>query len=190
MPGIESTSRRESGVGADPAVTGSRGESGARENGGRCALPGGGQGYGAGGGGRQDARPGDGRRDARGGDGPRNPRGGGTRRALAAWGEDAAVRHLEASGYRIVCRNYRCRLGELDIVAWDGPTLVFVEVKTRRGAGACPEEAVDGWKRARLARIARHYLASRGLGEVDCRFDVVAVGEGGVLRVIRDAFQL
>lgn len=112
------------------------------------------------------------------------------RRDLAAWGEEAAARHLEAAGYRIVCRNYRCRLGELDIVAWDGPTLVFVEVKTRRGRGACPEEAVDGWKRARLARLARHFLASCGLGDVDCRFDVVAVGPAGVLRVVRDAFEV
>ena len=109
--------------------------------------------------------------------------------------EEWAARLLERQGYRILERRYRTRIGEIDLVALHGETLVFVEVKAR-GSGGCglPAESVDARKRARLARVAALYLAREGAGEVPCRFDVVEVilGPTGrpAARVIRDAFQL
>lgn len=107
-------------------------------------------------------------------------------------GEDLAVRSLMERGYRIVERNYRCALGEIDCVALDGRTLVFVEIKTRR-SDACggPFEAVDARKQRRMTRLARHYAAARGLQDAAQRFDVVAVWmDGGRprLEVCRNAF--
>jgi putative endonuclease len=91
-------------------------------------------------------------------------------------GEAAAERFLERRGYVILARNLRSRLGEVDLLARDGSTLVFVEVKARRGSpGDPPQAAVDARKRMRLIRIALGYLAGRRLREQRCRFDVVAV---------------
>jgi putative endonuclease len=91
-------------------------------------------------------------------------------------GEATAARFLERRGFRILARNLRSRLGELDLVARDGGVVVFVEVKARRrGWGDPPQAAVDGRKRARLARLAQAYLQRSRLGDVPCRFDVVAV---------------
>jgi putative endonuclease len=102
-------------------------------------------------------------------------------------GEALAARFLAGRGMQIVTRNLRSRLGEIDLIARDGPTLVFVEVKTRVGAPAePPQAAVDARKRLRLARLALDYLAREWLGELACRFDVVAVTldpEGGPPRV-------
>lgn len=97
-----------------------------------------------------------------------------------------AAQVLARKGYRIVERNYRSRWGELDVVAYDGPTLVFVEVKARRGAQfGEPVYAVDPRKQARLIRLAQHYLMTRRLGEPLCRFDIVVVDErvSGAARV-------
>lgn len=91
-------------------------------------------------------------------------------------GEAVAARFLERRGLRIVARNVRSRLGEIDLVARDGPTLVFVEVKTRAaGASDPPQAAVDARKQARLARVALGYLARHPHGAQPCRFDVVAI---------------
>ncbi|GAB4312340.1 MAG: YraN family protein [Candidatus Bipolaricaulota bacterium] len=101
--------------------------------------------------------------------------------------EDIACRHLRAQGMRIVARNWRWRGGEVDIIARDGPTLVFVEVKGRSGEGfGTAAEAVTGEKRSRLWRTALAFLG--GQPETPVRFDVVAVGPGGVCH-IRDAFR-
>jgi len=101
--------------------------------------------------------------------------------------EDTACRYLQTQGMRVVARNWRWRGGEVDIVARDGPVLVFVEVKAR----ACEthgtaEEAVTREKRNRLWRTALAFLGDRP--EVSVRFDVVAVGPHGV-RHTRDAFR-
>jgi putative endonuclease len=91
-------------------------------------------------------------------------------------GEDLACRELERRGYAIVARRYRRRGGELDIVARDGPTLVFVEVKTRAGrqfGGAV--EGVTGLKRRRMVQLALDYLGRHHLGDCPCRFDVVSI---------------
>jgi putative endonuclease len=91
-------------------------------------------------------------------------------------GEAVAARFLEGRGMEIVARNLRSRLGEIDLIARDGPALVFVEVKTRVGPSAVPPQAaVDARKRLRLARLALDYLAREWLGDLACRFDVVAV---------------
>jgi putative endonuclease len=98
------------------------------------------------------------------------------RRGTARRGEALAALFLRLKGYRIEARNWRCPLGELDIVAWDGDTLVFVEVKARSGTSAgSPEEAVDARKQARLVQLAQTYLARRRGATPPCRFDVIAI---------------
>jgi putative endonuclease len=101
---------------------------------------------------------------------------GDARRGTARRGEALAAFFLRLKGYRIEARNWRCPLGELDIVAWDRDTLVFVEVKARTGitAGA-PEDAVDAHKQARIVRLAQAFLAGRRGEMPPCRFDVIAV---------------
>ena len=98
------------------------------------------------------------------------------RHILGKIGEDLACRELCRRGYAILARRYRTRLGEIDIVARDGETIVFVEVKARRdtafgGAGA----AVTLWKQQRVARMAADFLARSRCGDAPCRFDVVAI---------------
>jgi putative endonuclease len=95
---------------------------------------------------------------------------------LGARGERAAARYLQRCGYQIVSRSDRGKLGEIDLVAIDGRTIVFVEVKTRRSqAAGHPAEAVDRKKQRRLTRLALSYLKRYGLLEYPARFDVVAV---------------
>ena len=112
---------------------------------------------------------------------------------LALRGEELARRALKKRGYRILASRERSRLGEIDIVARDGPALVFVEVKTRRGGRfGKPVEAVDRRKQKKLVRLALAYAARRGLSDTPIRFDVVGVElptEGSPsIRVYRDAF--
>lgn len=100
--------------------------------------------------------------------------------------EELAVEYLRAQGMRIVARNWRWRGGEVDIIAKDGNTLVFVEVKSRESSDFMqPEEAVDQRKRLHLWRSAQAYLEGKPL--VPVRFDVVAVTPQGI-RHIRGAF--
>ena len=109
------------------------------------------------------------------------------RRRLGAFGERLAAAHLEAKGYRIRDRNYRCREGEIDIVAQDGETLVFVEVRTRRGdALGGPAESVTATKQLRLVAAATAYVQSLAQPPADQRIDVVAVqlSPGGRLLAI------
>ena len=113
--------------------------------------------------------------------------------AIGRFGEEVAVRHLTGAGLRIVDRNWRCAEGELDIVAEEGDTLVFCEVKTRSGtAFGDPAEAVTAAKSAPIRRLALRWLAAHGIGWHDLRFDVVTVvrrSEGGPLvRHVRNAF--
>jgi putative endonuclease len=98
------------------------------------------------------------------------------RAALGRRGERVAVEHLRSLGYRILARNFHTRYGELDIVAQDGDTVVFVEVKTRRGRTfGSPEEGVTRRKRDNLCRAALAYLQEHDLVESPCRFDMVGV---------------
>lgn len=98
------------------------------------------------------------------------------RRRLGDFGERLAAAHLEAKGYRIRARNYRCREGEIDIVAEDGETLVFVEVRTRRGDTlGGPAESVTVTKEARLVTAATSYVQALARPPADQRIDVIAV---------------
>lgn len=97
-------------------------------------------------------------------------------RTLGQQGEAAAARYLRRLGYRIVARGERLDFGELDLVAVDGRTVVFVEVKTRRSHDAGhPTEAVHRDKQRRLTRLALQFLRRHDLLECSARFDVVAV---------------
>jgi putative endonuclease len=107
-------------------------------------------------------------------------------------GEDLACAHLRGLGFRILERNYRCRAGEIDVVARDGGTWVFVEVK-ERGDPSHGEavEAVTPAKRLRVVRAARLWAAAHGTSEASVRFDVVAIdrtGEKTRIRHERGAF--
>src|SRR5580765_2554696 len=96
--------------------------------------------------------------------------------ALGNVGEDLACEELERRGYAIIARRYRRRGGELDIIARDGGTLVFVEVKTREGrAFGRAAEAVTGFKRHRMVQLALDYLMRHQLTNCSCRFDVVSI---------------
>ena len=91
-------------------------------------------------------------------------------------GEDAAVRYLESIGYRVLDRNFKTRSGEIDIVARDGATTVFVEVKQRESPShGSAEEYVRPAKMRKVVGAARLYAAARGLSETPIRFDVVAI---------------
>ena len=103
--------------------------------------------------------------------------------------EEMAAGYLRDMGYVILERNYRTRLGEIDIIARDGKALVFIEVKYRMNLEkGDPAEAVHGQKQRRIRNAARMYLYRHQLGEeVPCRFDVVAILDSEI-RLIRDAF--
>lgn len=91
-------------------------------------------------------------------------------------GEKLALSFLKKRGYRILDRNFRCKIGEIDIVAEEGGQIVFVEVKTRRNFSfGLPEETLNYFKRKRLTRLALFYLSNHHLQKKPCRFDVVAI---------------
>lgn len=105
-----------------------------------------------------------------------------SRQQIQILGEDTAAGMLAGKGMKVLARNWRCRFGELDLVAGDGDTLVFVEVKCRSRAELYdPALAVDRRKQFRLRRLAEAYLAAEAPAYRDCRFDVVSVvaGSGG-----------
>ncbi|HLC26418.1 MAG TPA: YraN family protein [bacterium] len=119
---------------------------------------------------------------------------GGSEVPLGAAGETVAVRALARQGYRIVERNYRCRWGEIDIIARDGETLVFVEVKSKRsGKFLSPVFAVTPHKQRTLVKVAMDYLTRKNLAQTPCRFDVVSViwpaGEDPTWEIITGAFE-
>jgi putative endonuclease len=121
------------------------------------------------------------------------PRPGGSRGAGYDW-ERAAERALEAAGYRILSRNFRTRVGEIDFVADDRGTLCFVEVKGRSGdAFGSPAAAVTAEKQRRIFRAAETYLAGRNGPPPACRFDVVAIlekpAEKPAIEILRGAFE-
>jgi putative endonuclease len=112
------------------------------------------------------------------------------RKATGRSGEDLAAQYLEQQGYTILERNYRLRIGEIDIIARDGEYLVFIEVKTRRSRKfGSPFEAVDIRKQQQIFKIASAYLQGK---ELPVRFDVVAVhlNEQDVrVEVLKNAFE-
>jgi putative endonuclease len=113
--------------------------------------------------------------------------------SLGMRGENVAARYLRERGYKILLRNYRCALGEIDIIAREGKVLVFVEVKTRSEERPAPEEQVNRAKRHQITKAAKSYLGRYGTPKPPARFDVVAVvwGEGcePVIRHTTSAFE-
>ena len=109
-------------------------------------------------------------------------------------GERIAADVLRGQGYRVLETNFRCKAGEIDIIAEDGGTLVFVEVKARTGERfGTPQDAVTAAKRGRIVRAAQWYLAEKKWQDRKCRFDVVSVKYGPAgsrprVDIIRDAF--
>ena len=123
--------------------------------------------------------------------------GSGRRAAIGRRGEDAALRAYTRAGYLLVARNWRCRLGEIDLVLARGRTLVVCEVKARSGTGyGGPFEAVDRRKQGKLRALAEAFLVSREAAEraprvADVRFDVASVtvsDDGDRVHVFEDAF--
>jgi putative endonuclease len=114
------------------------------------------------------------------------------RLALGRRGERAAERYLRGNGYRIVARNFRAAGAEIDLVAMEGDTIVFVEVKTRRSrAAGAPEEAVDERKQTRMRRAAEVFARRYRADEVEMRFDIIAVDASGKrleIELLRNAF--
>jgi putative endonuclease len=117
--------------------------------------------------------------------------------ALGERGEAIAARHLGRQGYKVLLRHYRSRAGEIDIVARDGDTLVFVEVKTRRSEQfGQPSDAVDLPKQRHIAKVAFDYVRRLKDPQVRIRFDIVEVvmgpddAEAREVRLIQNAFEV
>ncbi len=95
---------------------------------------------------------------------------------LGKYGERLALRYLYGQGFDILERNFRCRLGEIDLIAYDGPCLVFIEVKARSSPEIVPAaEVLEEVQKGRIQRAAAYYRNSRRLENVDYRFDLVAI---------------
>jgi putative endonuclease len=109
-------------------------------------------------------------------------------------GEAIAARHLKRCGYKILVQNYRNKVGEIDIVAKDGDTIAFVEVKTRRNDHfGSPKRAVTFQKQRKISMVALSYLKEFRLGGHKARFDVVTVvdiGKKPAVEIIKNAFEL
>jgi putative endonuclease len=116
------------------------------------------------------------------------------RLSLGKKGEELAIAQLRSLKYKIIERNFKCALGEIDIIAWEKDMLVFVEVKTRRTKDfGGPAAAVNQRKQRQLSRVALTYLNQKKLAEMPARFDVVAVElipPAPRIEVIRNAFDL
>ncbi len=112
---------------------------------------------------------------------------------LGRSGESVALEYLKAKKYKIVEKGFRFLRGEIDIIAYDGRTLVFVEVKTRKSVKfSQPEESITPAKRKQLRKVAQGYLLRRNIQDVECRFDVLSLTfddlEGYTVKHISDAF--
>ena len=110
-------------------------------------------------------------------------------RAVGETYERKAAAYLKSLGYEIIEYNFRCRQGEIDIVARDGEYLVFCEVKYRTNLQkGSPEEAISLQKMKRISKTALYYLHTHHLGDVACRFDVVSV-LGDEIKLYKNAFE-
>ncbi len=116
------------------------------------------------------------------------------KKELGKKGEDLALRFLKKNGYRIIERNYVCKMGEIDIIAREKDTLVFIEVKTRTSTTFGPPQlAVNASKQRQMSKVALNFLKEKKLEDVKARFDVVAIllgPKGEEIELIKDAFDL
>ena len=107
-------------------------------------------------------------------------------------GEQIAVAYLKKKGYRICETNFRCPLGEIDIIAREKDELVFIEVKTRKSRQlGYPEQAVGARKQKKLSQLALWYLQKKKLADANARFDVIAItllSEENEIKLIKNAF--
>lgn len=116
------------------------------------------------------------------------------RKRLGQKGEEAAAHYLKKHGYNVLCRNYTCGIGEIDLIALDKGVLVFVEVRSRSSTVfGLAQESVTKRKQHKLRQLAWNYLMAEGKTDCSCRFDVIAVlfdSEGAVNRLdhITNAF--
>ena len=104
------------------------------------------------------------------------------RKQVGELGEKKALKYLKENGYKIMQRNFKCRTGEVDIIAMDGKTIVFIEVKTRRSLSyGLPCESVTAAKKKHILRTTRYYVSVNKLEDHDQRIDVIEVylSEGG-----------
>ena len=113
---------------------------------------------------------------------------------LGKIGEDLALRKVKRLEYKVVAKNYRCPLGEIDLIAKDRGCLVFIEIKTRKGKSVgYAKEAVDGRKRRQISKVALAYMKSNDCMDVKARFDVIAInimGDQKEIEIITNAFDL
>ncbi len=116
------------------------------------------------------------------------------KKELGKKGEELAIRFLKRQGYSILQRNYVCKMGEMDIIAKEKDTLVFIEVKTRTSnTFGPPQSAVHQKKQEQLSKVALTFLKEKRLEAVKARFDVVAIllrEKGEEIDLIKDAFDL
>ena len=117
-----------------------------------------------------------------------------TSKAVGSKGEDLAVQYLKRKGFKVIERNYHCPAGEIDLIAREGKTLVFVEIKARSSSEyGLPQEFVDRFKQRKMIEAARFFMAERRVTEdIPARFDVVAIQltpTGPDIELIKDAFQ-
>ncbi|MBC8458323.1 MAG: YraN family protein [Deltaproteobacteria bacterium] len=113
---------------------------------------------------------------------------------LGKFGEVLALKKIKLLGYKNIIRNYRCPLGEVDLIAKDGDTLAFIEIKTRKGKSiGYAKEAVNARKRRQLSKVALAYMKSNDCWGAKARFDVVAISiekDKPQIEVIKNAFEL
>ena len=107
--------------------------------------------------------------------------------------EILGIDYVRSLGFRVVASGYRTKSGEVDVIAWDGDILVFIEVKARQSSEP-PEDSVGFEKQQRIIRAAESYIARHRLHETSCRFDILAVtafaGLKPQFRLLRDAFRM
>ena len=109
-------------------------------------------------------------------------------RALGAQAEELACKYLEKMNYKIIEKNFRCRTGEIDMIAFDKGVIVFIEVKYRKDCRlGHPREAVHYYKQRNITKVASYYLISKGQYDKSCRFDVVEI-IGQNIKLIQNAF--
>jgi putative endonuclease len=116
------------------------------------------------------------------------------KKELGKKGEEVAIRFLKKNGYQVIKRNYVCKMGEIDIIAKEKDTLVFIEVKTRTSTTFGPPQlAVNPKKQSQMSKVALNFLKEKKLEDVKARFDVVAIllgSKGAEIELIKDAFDL
>ncbi len=116
------------------------------------------------------------------------------RQVFGKFGEDLAVRYLKKKGYQVLCRNYRTRFGEIDIIAKDADTIVFVEVKSRRTSTfGHPKDSITHSKQKKISKTALYYLKTNDQSNCRARFDVVTVNSADKkidVEIIKNAFEL